>query len=852
MNKFKKFSFFYASIHLFTIGHLSAIAQIVPDQSLNTSITGANNSLVKVGGGRQAGKNLFHSFNQLNINTAQQLLFENSISTQNIFTRVTGTGISRLNGLISTLNPSNLYIFNSNGIIFGNSFQLNLGGSFLASTASSIQFNDGIAFPNVLTNGNQAISSTDLQLIRFSGNSGSISLDGTGNQLNVDPITRIGIGSGLSTNGIRVSQSKGIVLLGDGIQLNGGIATAPSGTIVLGSIKKGDVSFNGFQPTQPTALLDYTEVDTFSDISFKNAALLDASGPFGGFINLNGNNLTLEGSSYILIQNEQGPGGGLISLDFQDMITFKGVNNRPILPPFISPLRNSSGVYSSSVFSVGADIDLKSKNLNLIDAGVIFNHVALGGIGGNTSVDVSDSILVKGDVLPIPNIAFSSIFVGSNGDGAAGNIIVRGQDISLQNHGTIQSVTASSANSGSINVIADNSLALFGSSPVSGEGSTIESDSFRSGTAANISVKAKTLQVLDGAIVGSAALAFGDTGNVIIDITDSIRLSESAIGAIATADSLSNQAQFGLPPIPSGNVGETRISANSLIVENGSLISASNEGTGQTGTLSINVNRLQLNQSNILSFANGDSGGGIEVFSNFLQLDRGSSISVNSLGLGDGGNILINSDLIFLNSGSSIVANSVDFRGGNIDINSDLVVANDRSIISANANDQGGNVRINTVGFFLSSDSQVTATSQRGEQFDGNVDIDAEITDFSQDPDLNVQVDPPELYSACNDTYRDTLAYYHVGTAGRPTSPITRTPADGGWLEAAKARYDQRRLTYVDPQTGERKPLKRVVGWKTNANGTITFVNNPVEADQYAPAIAARQKACQQDQAKAS
>lgn len=66
-------------------------------------------------------------------------------------------------------------------------------------------------------------------------------------------------------------------------------------------------------------------------------------------------------------------------------------------------------------------------------------------------------------------------------------------------------------------------------------------------------------------------------------------------------------------------------------------------------------------------------------------------------------------------------------------------------------------------------------------------------------------------------------------------------------MQVAKARYDQRRLTYADPKTGEHKPLKRVVGWKTNDNGTVTFVNDPREADQYASEIASTLQACQPD-----
>ena len=173
-----------------------------------------------------------------------------------------------------------------------------------------------------------------------------------------------------------------------------------------------------------------------------------------------------------------------------------------------------------------------------------------------------------------------------------------------------------------------------------------------------------------------------------------------------------------------------------------------------------------------------------------------------------------------------------------------------KNSITANAeNAKGGNVFIKAKGIFLSRESIITATSERGTQADdGNVDVIAEITDFSQDPDLNVQTEPPDLYSACSKTYRNTLAYYRMGNGGQPFSPNDKSSTTLGWLDAANARYAQRHLYYIDTETGEKKPLKRVVGWKSNHNGTITFVADPRKADQYPEAIAAARQTCAPEQ----
>ena len=129
------------------------LAQIIPDGTLgaegsviipNANINNLPAELIE--GGATRGVNLFHSFSEFNIGDIQRVYFANPIGIENIFSRVTGNNPSNILGTLGINGAANLFLLNPNGIIFGQNAQLDIRGSFVASTANSFIFPDGSEF----------------------------------------------------------------------------------------------------------------------------------------------------------------------------------------------------------------------------------------------------------------------------------------------------------------------------------------------------------------------------------------------------------------------------------------------------------------------------------------------------------------------------------------------------------------------------------------------------------------------------------------------------------------------------------------------------------------------------------
>jgi hypothetical protein len=128
--------------------------------------------------------------------------------------------------------------------------------------------------------------------------------------------------------------------------------------------------------------------------------------------------------------------------------------------------------------------------------------------------------------------------------------------------------------------------------------------------ASNINIHANTINVTDGSFITSSSIASGKSGNIDINVKDTLSISGRRIGSyiIPTGmefeDNQTNISSFGLV----GSGGNISISASTLKIDNEALISAStlSSATPETsGNINLKVDNLSISQGGLINNSNG-------------------------------------------------------------------------------------------------------------------------------------------------------------------------------------------------------------------------------------------------------
>ncbi|GAA6616399.1 filamentous hemagglutinin N-terminal domain-containing protein [Scytonema sp. NUACC26] len=356
--------------------------QVIADPTLGTAVTG-NGTTFEITGGTTVGeRNLFHSFSRFDVPVGGSADFLNNPAIVNIFSRVTGGTPSDIQGLVRTRGNANLFLMNPSGIVFGRDAQLDIGGSFVATTANAIAFPGGEFSLNSSVSPENTLLSVNSSAFLF-------------NQISAQSITN------QSTTGLQVRDGKSLLLVGGDIRLDGGVLFAPGGRVELGGVAgSGIVGLN----VDENLHLSFPDRLARADIFLTNNGAVNTSGEGGGDIQVYGNNVTLANRSFIFSdtlgsQNGKGvfiraskldmSGGSNISASTVNSGNAGNVQIQASDAVAITDLNSSiSSVVTESAMGSGGNITIEARRLTTRNGGqVLTNTNTLGDKpGGNITV----------------------------------------------------------------------------------------------------------------------------------------------------------------------------------------------------------------------------------------------------------------------------------------------------------------------------------------------------------------------------------------------------------------------------------------------------------------------------------
>ncbi len=473
---------------------------------------------------------------------------------------------------------------------------------------------------------------------------------------------------------------------------------------------------------------------------FSNLQAADTSEYKAGSIEIEANQLTINGGALISSMTDGSGDGGSIVIKVADKLTISGKYE------FAPGNFSSSGIAgnSNNTGSNSGDagnLEIEARNIVITDGAQINSFTEGGGEGGTIVIKTAGTLSVSGsDEKGFSTISTDSL-CGENYAGKAGSIEIEAHQIKINNGAQIKSTTSGGGKGGSVIIVADDALILSGWPEYeiendSGIYCNSEKEDGNGGDAGDIEIKAGQLILKDGAKIASDTHNSGKGGSITI-VADTLTASGNRKDGTDSSGILANS----LNEDNGGDTGYIKIEARQITLLDGGLISSSTIGSGNGDSIIIKVSE-ELIASGEPKVGNANSGiharsngtgraGKIELQANTVKLTDGGTIATTANNSSGGDIAVKTSNSIYLRKG--VITTSVqggDGTGGDITIDHPVFIILDNSKILANAHEgTGGNMTIVADQFIKDPNSKVDASSELG--IDGTVNIDAPDTDIS-------------------------------------------------------------------------------------------------------------------------
>ncbi|WAL61470.1 two-partner secretion domain-containing protein [Thermocoleostomius sinensis] len=731
----------------------NAQSRIEPDETLGSErsqVRGLNSTIDLIEGGATPGRNLFHSFQEFNIDAGREAYFIHQLGIDNIFSRVTGETRSEIDGVLGTRafengafvgSTANLFFINPNGILFGPNSSLDVGGSFAATTADGIQFGENGFFSATNPEAPSQLLTIDPSAFFF-------------NQLPVGSITvqsTTPVISGI--NGLFVPLGENLTLLGGDVNIEGGGLNALGGRIDIGAVSgAGTIGFNSNGSFNVPTSIQRGDV-VFTDAARADVGTLES----GGDIAVTARSITVADESVLFAgifrgQGFQGSQVGDIRLDATERILIAQSNvfnavltdatgnagNIEIATPILEALDGALLATITLGQGNAGDITINAGSVFLTNGAQLVANTLGQGNAGNVMINATDRVTFRERSTDgrFPSAAFSRVSETGNGEG--GNIEITTPILEVLDGAGLVASTLGRGRAGNVIINATDRVLLDGTSSVGRVSSAIFSTVGEGavGQGGNIQVTAGILEVLNRSQLTTSTFGNGNAGDISITARERITLAnggtlnaetftQSSAGDIfVNTDILTARAGSYLTSSTyrggSGNAGNVIINAHTVNFDGTNqndfilrefntgytgAYSTSEGGTGSAGTVEINTERLLVqNAAEVATrmFGGGNAGNILIRASDWVRFDGGFAVStVGREGVGRGGDIQIFTGSLFLTNNGELNA-STRGRGdaGNVVISaSDRIVFDGGDVLSLvgeTGNGAGGNIEVTT------------------------------------------------------------------------------------------------------------------------------------------------------------
>ena len=524
----------------FSVGYADVTAS-----GLGTVVNQPTAGVFNITGGTRPnnGPNLFHSFGNFSLNTPESANFLNDsgLATRNILSRVTGGNPSSIFGTIDTsaFGSANLFLMNPAGIIFGPTAQLNVGGSFHATTADYIRLADGSRFNAVPSGADALLTVAAPTAFGFlTSNPAAVNVN-TSNLLAGAPGQTISFVGGPVSVGAPDGSAPAYVL-------------SPAGRVNFVSVASpGEAAFDG------TGF----NVDSFAqlgNVSITGGSIIDGKEVFirGGRLAID--EAVIVPGAFSLFGIGPPPNGGEVNIKVTGDVTITGTAPEPFttVPPGILTFNGAPD--SIAPPAKVPDIIINAGSLSL--AGFASLQANRFGPGG------SPKVALTADTITVKNGAGIGSFNFFEGPGGSIDINARQVDLSASRPGGAVGATGLLSQG-----LFHPAFPLVSADPA-----------FAKGDGGNITLNLSgNLNVLGLAQITTDSGNFGRAGNITVNAGGNVLLAGTGTGIIA--DGL-----VGSQSVFAGDAGNVTINASGKIdIQGGFRVSSSTLGSGKAGGVNL-------------------------------------------------------------------------------------------------------------------------------------------------------------------------------------------------------------------------------------------------------------------------